>query len=397
MTTTFSISMLLGLIITFLGLILTKPILNVLGTPANIMHESSFYLQIIFIGTCGNIIYNGMNGMIRGLGDSKWPLYALLISSALNIALDMIFVIAFHWDVAGVAWATVIAHTISGLILIWKQAGGAYGAKINFHHLSIKGNIARHIFRLGTPSAVQSVAFSAGMLVTQRFSNMFGSDFIAANAIIMKVDGFAIMPIMGFGNAITTYVGQNVGAGKLARVNKGIRTTNIISVATSIGLGILLVLFGKYLMMAFGVDDNVLEMGIKGLRFIAMFYSFMSLQNVLGGAIRGAGDAISPAITSIISTLIRIPLGYALAVAPLNKAVDAAVEAGRYASRELASAAGVGMENYMGLFKTWAYGMVIGLLLIAPFYLFGKWREKSIIGKTEASVEAEGAEGAGCK
>ncbi len=393
MTTTFYISMLIGLAITFLGLILTRPILVLLGTPDNIMHDSAVYLKIIFIGTCGNIVYNGMNGMLRGLGDSNWPLYALLISSALNIALDLIFVIVFHWDVAGVAWATIIAHTVSGLMLVWKQAGGSYGAKINFRRPSIDKDIARHIFRLGTPSAVQSVAFSAGMLVTQRFSNMFGSDFIAANAIIMKVDGFAIMPMMGFGNAITTYVGQNIGAGRHDRVNRGIKITALIAAATSIGIGILLVLFGKYLMLAFGVYENVLEMGVRGLQFIALFYVFMSVQNVLGGAMRGAGDAMTSAVTSIVSTLFRIPLGYILAVLPLNRAITAAVEAGRYATRELAAAAGVGLENYMGLFETWAYGMIFGAALIVPCYIFGKWRDKGITGNASSSgVNEEGLE-----
>lgn len=382
LTTTFSISMFVGIIITILGLILTNPILTLLGTPANILKDSEVYLRIIFVGTCGNIIYNGMNGMIRGLGDSKWPLYALLISSGLNIVLDLIFVIVFHWDVAGVAWATIISHFVSGLVLVWRQADGRYGAKIDFKNiLKIDRDIARHIFRLGTPSAVQSVAFSAGMLVTQRYSNMFGSNFLAANAIIMKVDGFAIMPMMGFGNAITTYVGQNIGAGDIPRVNKGIRLTTIMAAGTSIVMGAILIFFGKYLMMAFGVHQVVLEMGIRGLQFLAFFYVFMAVQNVLGGAIRGAGDAMTSAITSIASTLIRIPIAYILAVVPLKKAINAAVEAGLFASYDLAAAAGVGLDNYMGLFQSWAFGMVIGSAIIIPCFIFGKWREKGIVSK----------------
>jgi putative MATE family efflux protein len=384
LTSTFSISMFVGLIITFLGLILTQPILNLLGTPANIMADSACYLRIVFIGTCGNIVYNGMNGMVRGLGDSKWPLYALLISSALNIVLDLIFVVVFHWDVAGVAWATIIAHTISGLILVIIQADGRYGAKINFKKLhKIDKDISKHILRLGTPSAVQSVAFSAGMLVTQRYSNMFGSDFLAANAIIMKVDGFAIMPMMGFSNAITTYVGQNIGAGDIFRVNKGIKITTIMAAVTSIVVGVILIIFGKYLMLAFGVNQHVLDMGIRGLQFLAMFYIFMAVQNVLGGAIRGAGDALTSAITSIVSTLIRIPIAYALAVIPLKRAINAAVESGLFASYDLAAAAGVGLDNYMGLFHSWAVGMVVGLLIIVPCFIFGKWREKGIVNKSK--------------
>ena len=118
MTTTFTLSMLTGIVITLLGLIFTRPLLELLGTPDEILDMSATYLRIVFIGTCGNIVYNGMNGLIRGLGDAKTPMYALIIAAILNILLDLLFVARFHWDVAGVAWATIIAHFASGLILL---------------------------------------------------------------------------------------------------------------------------------------------------------------------------------------------------------------------------------------------------------------------------------------
>jgi putative MATE family efflux protein len=384
MTTTFALSMWAGLAITVIGFIFTKPLLLLLGTPENILENSVTYLRIVFIGTCANFIYNGMSGMIRGLGDSKWPLYALLFASGLNIVLDTLFVVCFHWDVAGVAWATIISQVISGAILIWKLNTGCYKARINFRHPAMDKQILKHIVRLGAPAAIQGLAFSCGSMITQSFANRFGSDFIAANAIIMKVDGFAIMPMMGLGNAVTTYVGQNVGAGNMDRVNKGVKLTLIMAVSCSLFVGILLIFFGKYLMKAFGVDEHVLDMGIKGLNFIALFYSFMAVQNVLGGTLRGAGDSATSALTSVVSTFIRVPLGYFLAIVPLNKAIDKAVEAGLYASRELAEAAGVGLDKYMGLFQTWAYGMLIGAVMIIPFYIFGKWREKGITDKAKA-------------
>lgn len=379
MTTTFCLSMLAGLVITFLGLIFARPILELLNTPENIIDDATVYLKIVFIGTCGNVIYNGFNGMIRGLGDANWPLYALLVSSALNIILDVIFVMCFHWDVAGVAWATIIAHILSGLMLVWKQSTGVYGAKVNFRKLSIDRRITGLIVKMGMPAAIQNLAFSCGSLVTQSFANRFSSDYIAANAIMMKVDGFAIMPMMGFNTAITTYVGQNIGAGNIDRVNKGIKTTLCLSVGCSVVAAVLMIACGRYIMMAFGVTETVLNMGVRGINFVAFFYIFMAFQNVLSGALRGAGASVTSAITSVTATLIRVPLGWFLAIRPLNAACRAAVEAGLYATAELAEKAGVGMENYHGLFRTWGYGMVIGAVLIFPCYLFGKWREKGIV------------------
>ena len=382
MTTTFSLSMLCGLFITIAGLLLARPILELLGTPADIIGDATVYLRIVFIGTCGNIVYNGLNGMIRGLGDAKWPMYALIVSAILNILLDLLFVIVFHWDVAGVAWATIIAHIVSGLLLVWKQNKGDYGARIDFRHLKMDKRITGLIVKLGLPAAIQNAAFSGGVLITQTFANRFGTNYIAANAIIMKVDGFAMMPMMGFNAAITTYVGQNIGAGNIDRTNKGIRSTCIISVVCAVIIGALMFLFGKYIMMAFGVDDTVLGMGIRGIRFLAFFYVFMGLQNVLGGALRGAGASTASAITSVAATLIRVPLGWVLAILPLTKACEAAVAAGQYATAKLAEAAGVGWENYFGLFKTWGYGMIIGLVLIVPYYIWGDWRSKGITHKS---------------
>ena len=384
MTTTFVLSMAVGIFITIAGLIFCRPILEALGTPDEILDMATTYLRIVFIGTCGNIVYNGLNGMIRGLGDAKFPMYALIVSAVLNILLDLLFVIVFHWDVAGVAWATIIAHVVSGLLLVWKQADGSYGAKINFRHLRADKHISGLIIRLGVPAAIQNAAFAGGTLVTQVFANRFGVNYIAANAIIMKADGFAVMPMMGLQAAITTYVGQNIGAGDVDRTNRGIRSTCIISVACAAIIGVLLFFFGKYLMMAFNVTDEALQMGIAGLRFLSFFYAFMALQNVLGGALRGAGASLASAVTSVAGTVIRIPMGYLLAIRPLNKACQAAVDAGQYATRALAEAAGVGMEHYIGLFQTFAYGMVVGLVLILPYYLWGDWRSKGVTEKAKA-------------
>ena len=383
MTTTFSLSLWCGIIITVIGMLTARGILELLGTPEEILDDATLYLRIIFAGSCGNVIYNGMNGMLRGLGDAKYPMYALIFAALLNIALDLIFVCVFHWDVAGVAWATIIAHLVSGLMLVWKQSGGVYGAKIDFRHLKMEKNILKLILRLGLPAAVQNAAFSAGNMITQSFSNRFGVNYLAAHAIIMKADGFAIMPMIGMQMAMTTYVGQNIGAGDIERTNKGIGAGCIIGVGFSVIVGALLLLFGKDLMAIFNVHDEALQMGIVGLNFIAYFYVFMALQNVLGGSLRGAGASVASAVASISATLLRIPLGWFLAIRPLNADCRAAVEAGLYATAELAEKAGVGIEHYYGLIQTWGFGMAIGLIMLLPYYFFGNWRSKGITEKAK--------------
>ena len=383
MTTTFMLSIWCGVIITVVGLLTARLILEALGTPAEILDDATVYLRIIFAGTCGNVIYNGMNGMLRGLGDAKYPMYALIFAAILNIILDMLFVIVFHWDVAGVAWATIIAHLFSGLLLVWKQHSGVYGAKIDFRNLRMEKEMLKLILKLGLPAAVQNATFSVGNMITQSFSNRFGVNYIAAHAIIMKADGFAVMPMIGLQMATTTYVGQNIGAGDIKRTNKGIGASCVIGVIVAVVVGVLLLLFGKDLMAAFNVHDEALQMGITGLNFIAYFYVFMALQNVIGGALRGAGASVASAISSVTATLLRIPLGYILAIRPLNAACQAAVDAGLYATAKLAEDAGVGMEHYFGLIQTWGFGMAIGLIVLLPYYFFGNWRAKGITDKAK--------------
>ena len=386
MTTTFTLSMWCGIVITVLGLLTSRLILEALGTPEAILDDATLYLRIIFVGTIGNVVYNGMNGMCRGAGDAKFPMYALVISALLNIILDMVFVIVFHWDVAGVAWATIIAHFVSGILMVWKQNTGVYGAKVDFRHLRMDRVMLKLILKLGLPNAVQNAMFSVGNMITQSFSNRFGVYYIAAHAIIMKADGFAVLPLIGLQMAITSYVGQNIGAGDVKRTNKGIAITCLYGAAISVIIGALLLLFGKNLMEAFNVHDQALQMGITGLSYIAWFYIFLAGQNVIGGALRGAGASIPSAIASVAATLLKIPLVWFLAIRPLEKACQAAVDAGLYATAKLAEDAGVGMEHYFGLIQTWAWGMIIGMVVLLPYFFFGNWRSKGITEQSQQQL-----------
>ncbi|MCL2006728.1 MAG: MATE family efflux transporter [Treponema sp.] len=352
---TFSICILVAAVVTVLGIPLSRPVLQWIGTPDNILDDATLYLVLIFAGTLGNTIYFMSAGLLRGLGDSTWPLYSLITACVINLVLDVLFVAGFGWGVAGVAIATAIAQGISGMILVIRFIRGKYGFKLTLRGMKrIDKYMAVQIFRLGIPSSVQAAAMSMGMLIVQSFANSFGSDFIAANGIIQRADGFLIMPLMGIGVAVTTFVGQNIGAGDVERAKKGTYKSIQITIGLCFVLGVLMYFFGIYFMRAFTDNRHVLDMGFRGLRFLSFIYVFMGINHCLTGAVRGAGEAKVPAITAILSNLIRIPIAYLLAIIPFN---------------------------YMGLFHSMGISMAAGAAMITLYYIFGKWQNKSVVKK----------------
>lgn len=350
-STTFTLILIFGSVITVVGLLGSRPLLSLIGTPSNIIDDTTAYLTIIFVGTIGNMIYAIGSGILRGLGDSKWPLYFLILSSVLNIILDIIFVAVFGWNVPGVAWATIISHVISGILIVIRLNTGGYGVRFSLRSLMLDRNTTRTIIRLGLPTGIQMMTMSLGMMVIQSFANRFGSDFIAANNVIMRTDGFAILPMQAIGMAVTTFVGQNIGAGKTERAKRGINTAALIIFGIGIVMGLILWFFGVYVIRAFTPDPDVLEIGERGIKVLAFVYCFMGLDQCFGGAMRGAGAAIAPMVTGLIALLLRIPIAYFLAVVP---------------------------HNYMGLFYAMAMTMILSCTMIFIYYKKGNWRNKGI-------------------
>ena len=410
--TAIALAIMIGAAITIVGTPLARPLLKLIKTPANIIENSTSYLMIIFAGTLGNVFFNLGSGALRGMGDSRWPLVAMLVSSVTNIVLDLLFVVKFNMGVAGVAWATTIAHFLSGMIPLWRIQSGAYPVRLHIKDIMHPDkSAAAQIFKLGLPSSIQNAAMSLGSVVIQSFANSFGSNFIAANTIIMKTDGFAMMPMMGLGMASTSFVGQNIGAGKIDRAKKGVHAGQLTAIAVAAFVGVVLYFSGPYIMKAFGADGQVLMMGVSGIHFLAFCYAFMGMDHVTGGAMRGAGAAIAPAITSIMANLIRIPLAYLLAARPLRteiaqvlaaKSPELATKAselfatGAYKTLEEAeqSAAAViaAPNHFMYMFYVMGISMFCGALMIFLYFKFGKWQNKSVVRRLEAA-EAEKAEG----
>lgn len=390
----------MGLLITIIGAPLAKPILVMLKTPVEILDDAVTYLVVIFLGMLGNVYYMLGSGALRGMGDSRWPLIALIVSAVLNIVLDLLFVIVFNWGVFGVALATSIAHLVSGIMLAWRIERGGYPARIELKLLLKPDKIAtRNILRLGLPSGLQQVAISLGSLVIQSFANQFGPELIAANTIIMKADGFAVMPMFGLSAAATTFVGQNIGAGNVERARKGIYySVATVAVMTAV-IGAVLWVAGQQIMMAFNADGDVLTMGVRGIRFLAFFYLFMGIELTIGGSLRGAGAAIAPMVTSITANLVRIPIVFVIAVLPLQKSITELLArvpqpadllslsnklnaSGLYESFEAAkfSAASTiaGASHYMGMYYAMGATMVFGAVISFIYFKFGKWHSKGI-------------------
>lgn len=300
--------------IMIVGPIITWPMLELLDTPASIIGWCADYLNIYFWGIIGFFFYNMLSGILRGLGDSVSALGFLLLAAALNVALDLWFVAGFGMGVAGVALATVIAQGISAVCCFIKLIKMSEHFDLNRSTVRLEKEMAMRIIRIGVPSGITQAIMSMSMMVVQTLTNSMGEMVIAANVIIMRVDGFAMMPNFSFGQAMSVYTGQNVGAGKFDRVQKGVRQGSLIAQAFSIAIVIVLLFLGQYLFAIFTETAALVNLAVRMMRIMAVGYIAVSITQVLGGVMRGCGNTVTPMWISILSTVVlRIPLAYAIA------------------------------------------------------------------------------------
>lgn len=308
------LTMAVTVIVMVLALLLVKPLLLLLNTPASIMEWSAEYLRILFIGAAGMSFYNIMSGVLRGLGDSVSALIYLIIACILNIFLDLAFVIFFHMGVAGVAWATIIAQGISAMLCVWKLFRMTDMFDLKGGYIKPKKEYLSKIVQLGVPSGITQAIFSMAMLLVQSLVNGYGEQFIAANVIVMRVDGFAMLPNFSFGTAMTTYTGQNFGARKYDRIETGARQGTIMAVISAATITALILIFGRGLMSIFTNTDTLVETSMRMMRILSVGYVAMGIVQSLSGVMRGAGDTITPMWISVIMTVgLRLPIAYGLA------------------------------------------------------------------------------------
>ena len=363
-----SLTALATVIIMIVGPLITRPFLELLGTPDSIIDWCTNYLKIFFYGIVGFFFYNMLSGILRGLGDSFSALMFLLISAALNVGLDLLFVAKFNMGVPGVALATVLAQAISAVLCWIKLSRMRSLFDLNLKTMKPVKQMSLRILKIGIPSGItQAIMATAGMVV-QSLTNSMGETVIACNVIVMRVDGFAMLPNMTFGQAMSVYTGQNVGAGKLDRVYKGVKQGSIMALLISACITGILLVFGKHLFAIFTETQELIDLAVRMMRVMAVGYVCISVTQVLGGVMRGAGDTVTPMWISIISTIfLRVPTAYIMAAITKNEAYPN----------------GQPISIFTSLLVSWSLGMIISIIV----YRIGKWKKKMY-----ASAAAHGHE-----
>jgi len=347
------------LVIMVFGSMIVRPLMMLLDTPQDVYDMAVDYLSIIVLGIVGTAYYNIASGVLRGLGDSVSPLIFLVVACLLNIVLDLVFVIGFGMAADGVALATVLAQGISAALCIWKLTHMKKILTVTKRLLIPDKRISMKIARLGLPSGLTQAIFSMAAIVVQALTNSFGTNVIACAIVVMRVDGFAMMPNFTFGMAMTTFVGQNVGAKRLDRVQEGVKKGLIGGVAIAVILVSAILLFGENLMRMFTTTEEVVQLGVHMMRILAVGYIAMAVTQSLSGVMRGAGDTLTPMWISFVTTIvIRMPLAYGLA----------------YLTRSEAQPNGSPDSIFISLLVAW----VIGAVLTSVCYRRGKWRRNVV-------------------
>ena len=347
--------------IMIIGPMITRPMLNLLDTPESIMEWCASYLNIYFWGIAGFFFYNMLSGILRGLGDSVSALGFLLLAAALNVVLDLLFVAGFGMGVPGVSLATVIAQAISAVFCFIKLMKMGSHFDLNKASLKLDKRIAKRIIGIGIPSGITQAIMSMSMMVVQTLTNSMGEMVIAANVIIMRVDGFAMMPNFSFGQAMSVYTGQNVGAGKWDRVQKGVRQGSLIAQTFSIAIVIVILGLNRHLFGIFTETEALIDLADRMMRIMAIGYIAVSITQVLGGVMRGCGNTVTPMWISIVSTVaLRIPVAYILA----------------YFTRSAEFPHGHPFALSISLLVSWTMGMIISVVAFR-------------VGKTRKMIRSE--------
>jgi putative MATE family efflux protein len=341
-----------GLITTIAGILLAEPMLKLLGLPAEIMPPAVLYLRIYFGGIIIFFGFNGTSAALRGLGDSKTPLWFLIVATVANIVLVLLFVGVFKWGIAGAAYATLLANAIAFALAIYWLNKTHKLIRIAITGLHFDREIFRQSIRIGLPTGIQQTFVALGNLALMGIVNTFGTDVIAGYSVASRLDTLATIPAMSFSQALSTFVGQNIGANKIGRIKKGLRSTMKMSGSVTIATTLIIVFMGHIIMSLFTKDTEVIRIGDQYLTIVSIFYILFTLMFIYTGLMRGAGDTLIPMFFSLISLwLIRIPMAYLL-------------------------------SKHLGVTGVWwaiPAGWLIGLALAFIYYKSGRWKKKAVV------------------
>ncbi len=355
-TTSYIFLFVAGSIMSVVGVLAAPFILKAMAVPPEVLPEATSYLRIIFGGMLATFGYNGVAAMLRGLGDSKTPLYILIAATLLNVVLDLVFVVVFHWGVAGAAWATIISQGLSFIgALIVLDTRNKY-VRLDFRRLVWDKPIFRQMLRIGLPTGLQQTLVSLGMMVLSRIVNEYGPLTMAAYTAAARIDSIAAMPAMNLSQAVTTFTGQNMGAGKAERVKRGHLSAIVVSTVISLVIGVLVVVFGKQLMSIFTTDPQVIAIGYEYFLIVGFFYTIFGVMFINNGVMRGAGDVFIPMINTLLALwIVRVPCALLFT-----------------------KVFGMGSA---GIWWSIPAGWMVGFIFSTWYYLSGKWKTKTIVRK----------------
>ncbi len=290
--TCIALSLIGGVLLSVLGVLLSPYILGWMGTPDDVMDNSVIYLQIFFSGSLFNLLYNMAAGILRAVGDSKRPLYYLCVSSAVNIVLDLVFVLVLHMGISGVGYATVIAQAVSAVLAFFALVRTKDSYRVDLKRIAIDKRMMKRILAIGIPSGIQHSIISLSNVIVQANINVYGSAAMAGYGAYSKIDGFVMLPLQSFCIAATTFTGQNIGAGSKKRVKQGIIQGIIISAVYTLVLSPLLFWKASDLLQIFSSDPEVINYGKITMSLLIPFYSVLSVHQILLGTFRGAGKTM---------------------------------------------------------------------------------------------------------
>lgn len=305
--TTIVLALASGAGLTLFGLLFAERILLLIGTPQDVMFHAVPYLRIYFLGMIPQLLYNIGSGILRAVGDSRRPMFFLITAAMTNIVLDVIFVLGLNLGVPGAALATVISQVLSASLILMALRHAPVTYRLYLKRLRMHGDMLRRIVRIGLPAGLQSVMYSLSNMIIQSGVNGFGTDVMAAWTAYCKIDGLFWMMISAFGVSITTFAGQNFGAGQYDRMRRSVRVCLGMAAGATVLMSTCMLVFGRPLLSMFTDDAHVIEIGMLVVRTAVPWWITYLCIEILSGAMRGAGDTLIPTILTLTGIcLIRV-------------------------------------------------------------------------------------------
>lgn len=308
------LSIVMAIIITIISLLAAKPLLHIMNTPDDIIESSYSYIFVIFAGTFATFFYNMISSILRALGDSKTPLYFLIVASLLNIVLDLVFIVNFSMGVAGAAYATVISQGVSGLLCFIYISKKLPILKLEKKHFKVEAEYISQHLKIAIPMALQFSITAVGAVILQSAVNAFGSIVVAAHTAASKVEQLAMQPSITFGVTMATYCAQNLGAGNIDRIREGVKKCTIINIIIGLVGGVMLIFFGEHFIKLFvsGSDPNVISYAKQYLFIVAFFFIPLSLIFIYRNALQGMGHTFMPMMAGVGELLARTIVSFTL-------------------------------------------------------------------------------------